>query len=57
MSKHTHHEFKQLAHALGLLPVDAARLVLDQQRQGKQVPRWLRRAARAIDRRSSPAGT
>jgi hypothetical protein len=55
MSKHTNHDFTRLALALGLQPVEAARLILDQQRQGRQIPRWLRRAARSIERRSSAA--
>jgi hypothetical protein len=33
-------------------PTDAAKHVLEQVRMGKQVPRHLRRAARAIARRS-----
>jgi hypothetical protein len=53
MTKHTTQDFTQLAQAFGLQPVDAARHILDDARLGKQVPRWLRRAARAITRTDS----
>jgi hypothetical protein len=53
MSKNNSQDFNQLAIAFGLDPVDAARHILERERLGKQVPRKLRRAARAITRRHS----
>jgi hypothetical protein len=48
-------DFKLLAEALGLQPIDAARHVLEQERLGRKAPRWVRRAARSISRRASSA--
>ena len=53
MSKRNHQEFTQLALAFGTNEIDAAKHILDQERAGRQLPRWLRRAARAIARRAS----
>jgi hypothetical protein len=53
MSKRNGQEFTQLVQVLGVQPVDAARRILEEARLGRQVPRWLRRAARAITRRAS----
>lgn len=57
-TQRTRYDFVQLAQAFGINEVVAARRILDEARLGKQVPRWLRRAARAISRRASgPGGT
>jgi hypothetical protein len=53
MSKHGKRDCKQVAQFLGVQPLDAARRILEAERAGKQVPRRLRRAARAIVRGAS----
>ncbi len=56
MSKQrTKQDFEQLAHALGVHPIDAAKHVLDEVNLGRKPPRWVRRAARAITRRTQGA--
>lgn len=55
MSKRNSQEFSQLAHHFGVEPVDAAKRILKEARLGRQVPRWLRRAARALTRKAPPA--
>jgi hypothetical protein len=54
-SRHTSGEFTQLAEAFGLNVIDAANHVLELARQGRQLPRWMRRAARTITRRARAA--
>ena len=56
MSKRNGQELTQLVQVLGVQPVDAARRILEEARLGRQVPRWLRRAARSITRRASGSG-
>lgn len=52
-TKRNHHDFTRIAQALNVCPIEAAKHVLDAARSGKQLPRWMRRAARSITRRAS----
>jgi hypothetical protein len=45
-------DFSRIALAMGVHPLDAANQVMEAARAGKQPPRWMRRAAKALTRRS-----